>query len=503
MNYHSSILKFLGVLIFLFATFASQAFATTYYIAATEGSNTNSGLSPSAAWATFAHAQTKVGPGDTLIVMDGTYTEAVKWTRSGTATNPITIKAQNDGQAVIDGEKQRQPWKMARADEGQIIGVTIEGMVFKNSPSDVFTCKVCDRVNLKRVSAYNAGDGNYNMIGYGSSTNSLIEDIVASGGGRIAISAFESNFMTLRRVFVYGTSAGQSEGGGNPNFLKLYKTNDSIVENLVGTQVSGLRIPGAVQDYCKMASADRNKFYASVVYDLFDATSAFKRTTDNNTPQSCKDGQYHHLVSIGNVWGFEVEAGINSMIRNMTVIGKNTSTDIYGINLSPEALGGGLEVDIRNSIFATGNVGFRVRQDPLVLSFTHSYNNVFNFNQDYENTTKGTGEVDMNPTWDTAKYGKGAYLIQPAALKGKGEGGSNMGAEVLYQYVNGVKTATPLWPWPMEDRICKELGISVTYENNGAGCTGGLWKTLDGVYAESPPGPDTIPPSSPTGLQAN
>ena len=66
-------------------------------------------------------------------------------------------------------------------------------------------------------------------------------------------------------------------------------------------------------------------------------------------------------------------------------------------------------------------------------------------------------------------------------LKGKGENGSDIVAEVIYRYIDGNKNTKPLWPWDMEDRICSETGYSVTFEN---GCVqgGGLWKTLDDVY---------------------
>ena len=82
--------------------------------------------------------------------------------------------------------------------------------------------------------------------------------------------------------------------------------------------------------------------------------------------------------------------------------------------------------------------------------------------------------------------------MRPAALRGLGEGGADIGAEVLYRYENGVLTNKPLWPWPMEDRIYKELGTSVTYASKG-----GLWKTLEGVYDSS----QAQSPSSPTGLR--
>lgn len=69
-----------------------------------------------------------------------------------------------------------------------------------------------------------------------------------------------------------------------------------------------------------------------------------------------------------------------------------------------------------------------------------------------------------------------------------------MGAEVLYRYEDGVLTDVPLWPWPMEDRIFTETGVSVTWETNG-----GIWKTLDGLYGPSP----IIPLSSPTNLRVS
>ncbi len=56
---------------------------------------------------------------------------------------------------------------------------------------------------------------------------------------------------------------------------------------------------------------------------------------------------------------------------------------------------------------------------------------------------------------------------------------------ILYKYQNGILTTGELWPWPMEDRIFAETGVSVTWEVNG-----GLWKTLDGVYSAG----DTISP---------
>jgi hypothetical protein len=79
-------------------------------------------------------------------------------------------------------------------------------------------------------------------------------------------------------------------------------------------------------------------------------------------------------------------------------------------------------------------------------------------------------------------------LLSPPNLTGTGENGENMGAEVIYQTVNGVLTDEPLWPWPMEDRIIAESGYSVTYSEQPGGSSAsefiGLWKTLAGVYGD-------------------
>ena len=89
----------------------------------------------------------------------------------------------------------------------------------------------------------------------------------------------------------------------------------------------------------------------------------------------------------------------------------------------------------------------------------------------------GSHDTFDDPGYDTARYGRGAYLLVPPRLKGRGERGADIGAEVLYRTFYGQRTSTPLWPWPMEERIASETGSSATWQAQG-----GLWKTLDGIY---------------------
>ena len=99
----------LVVLTSVLTLFGQCASAATYYVATT-GSDSNPGIQS----APFRHlskaALTATQPGDTVIVIDGTYDNegvvapsiVVILSYSGTAGNPITFRAQNRGKAILD-----------------------------------------------------------------------------------------------------------------------------------------------------------------------------------------------------------------------------------------------------------------------------------------------------------------------------------------------------------------------------------------------------------------
>ncbi len=109
-SYHAAAV-FPSVLLFsVLATLATPwASAGTYYVSTT-GNDSNAGSQSSPFRHLSKAAASATTPGDTVIVMDGTYdnegvTEpnfVVTLQYSGTAGNPITFKAQNRGQAILD-----------------------------------------------------------------------------------------------------------------------------------------------------------------------------------------------------------------------------------------------------------------------------------------------------------------------------------------------------------------------------------------------------------------
>jgi Protein of unknown function (DUF1565) len=87
---------------------------TIYYVSSEIGNNNNAGTSQSAPLASLQAAANLVKPGDTVQVMNGTYTapfyaDALDITTSGTASAPITFEAAPGQTPVIDSSEDGTP----------------------------------------------------------------------------------------------------------------------------------------------------------------------------------------------------------------------------------------------------------------------------------------------------------------------------------------------------------------------------------------------------------
>ena len=104
---------------------------TTYYVSSEIGSNNNAGTSTTAPLATLQAAADLVHPGDTVEVMNGTYTgpqggDVVDITTSGTASAPITFEAAPGQTPVINSSGS---WNAIKIEASYIVvnGFTVVG----------------------------------------------------------------------------------------------------------------------------------------------------------------------------------------------------------------------------------------------------------------------------------------------------------------------------------------------------------------------------------------
>ncbi|MGA2670054.1 MAG: Ig-like domain-containing protein, partial [Dehalococcoidia bacterium] len=124
---------------------------TTYYISTT-GSDSNTGLSTSAAFKTLQHAADAVHPGDKVLIMPGTYTDysSVEYDNnvffdiSGTASNWITFQSYDmSNKAIINGQGARS--SNIRMDGASYI--RIKGLALTNPSTGGGRNVMMDRAN--------------------------------------------------------------------------------------------------------------------------------------------------------------------------------------------------------------------------------------------------------------------------------------------------------------------------------------------------------------------
>jgi hypothetical protein len=448
----------------LFSLFTTgESFSATYHASPSGSGTTCSSASP----CTVSYAiNTKAVAGDTVLLKNGTYTGPsgmVNVGKSGTSGKPITIKAENDGQAIVNGEYARKPFYM----KGRSY-INVEGIIFKRSNYEVIMAEQSNHITFKRVSGY---DGNPainagSVFVISSSSNVLLEDCAASGNGKHLFAVSTSHYVTVRRCWGMWRHSNIE-----PNTVfTVYGSDNTIVENCVATfnSTDSNGVKGFhVWAHYYNNSADYNTIIGNVAYNFSNAYSYYIASSQHNITGN----QFINNVSIDASGGFYQRGGENTIADHMTLVGnavKAVTQDQMPYHPKyPTDCDFRDDLALQNSILGSIST-ITWKKDALQLAPgsppaypTHSTTN---------NVTRGT--------FNTATYGKGAYLIRPTDTNGAG-------AEVLYRYVDGVlhdgKDGRPgpenLWPWRMEARIKAETGYSVTWESKG-----GLWKTLDGVY---------------------
>lgn len=417
-----------GCALFSFVS-AADARAETYYISPT-GRDTNTGRSTTQPWQTFERAWLNLFPGDTLILMDGVYQQTLKPTqRNGTPTEPITVRAQNDGKAIIDGEGIRETVKLEHWGAGPIGSYyVIEGIVARNSSGAVYQIAFDNNV-LRRVSGYDAyTDGNEHVFTI-TGNNNVVEDCIAAGSGRKMIVVFLGSNNVIRRCFANWQSWDGREWhdawpwGDN---IQIYNASDNIIENSISygsVPLWGLSIQANGPD----AISSGNKILGSMAINA--------GMNADGTPRrwaSTRPGPTDHTLMRDFNWPSQ-RTGLM-----LLTIGELSDTLIQDV-VSWGNAGLGLSTLIGDEAEANNN---------RLVRATISNNGL-----DNPSHFGGTGaEVHGNEI--------DVFEVENVKVEGANQY-NGTGALIQNRYVNGFLTTAPLWPWPMEDRVQDELGLSV------------------------------------------
>jgi hypothetical protein len=198
----------------------------------------------------------------------------------------------------------------------------------------------------------------------------------------------------------------------------------------------------------------------------------------SSTVSRIQDNRLVDNVLLGGSGGVFQRADANLTVERMTMV-DNRAWFCWSTNPNTDPKDGDFAVGARlaNTIMTGCPVGLNVTANPYQGVFDNAYNDLYAVSELYNGlATAGVGEVSVDAAFDVNQFGPGAYLRGPTPLTTAGNG-APMGARVMYRSTDGVLDDTPLWPWPMESRIRRETGLSVTWED-----AGGLWRTLCGAY---------------------
>jgi Right handed beta helix region len=447
-------------LVFLGGILTARADGAVYYLSPT-GSNTSPGTSTQP-WKTWASSLQKLNPGDTLIVKNGTYGSANgngypyvtcgNGYKNGTASQPITVKAENERMALIKNPGASPfPFYMSGCSYWVVEGLRIEWSDASGitTESHVMTIANSSNVTLRRLivgkpNRYASG----HVIYFEETTNSLIEEN--------EIYSFHRHGILLRN----GSTTG------NNTVRRNYVNSRGYADIPGGINTTG--IDGSRGDGCMLSYPSNNNIYENNIVEDCGYGYGVIAGGDSRNDKFLGNVVGPNIPGLGIVFGYGasfVDAyPTDNVVQDAVVIDHRglAALDAYGIN----------NKCINCSFLGTGSRGLSLRKPSDVpstpkssftctncLSVNHAeygfvvsdiatwliewpgaFNKTSNFSPPASDPNI-VNEVIADPQLGSCKV----FIPSGSPMKGKGKNGADIGANVLYRYENGVLTNKPLW----------------------------------------------------------
>ena len=472
----------------------SAASAATRYVAMSGSDGTNDCQKEAAPCKGIAHAISVMAGGDTLIVGNGTYTEAITDMPSGSAAAYTTIRAANDWGVVIDGSGFPDNFKSGINVQAKHY-VVVRGFHVKmnqahgnNSPIGI---PYSDHVKIQRCSAsYAPTDGNATSFGVGPmSSYVLIEESYGYGGARYQFLVYQSDHVTVRRSVArsdYWNGSLQCAGFVNYNSMATAWQNNIVLDS--DTAHCSGRLYGGFFNENKTDNTQptSQKLQGNIVLNV---QAFYAGDTDDRISSTRTIEDSVIWGSSGGYWGDQGNGASADIRATRLTLGGITGT-YDGANGAP-AHGTGFAVTsaaqntLKNSVLAHCN-SFGVA-DYTASDYNAFFANGANYGGQHPATPGAHDRTDDSVSKSLL------YLprIEPGSpLKTAGEGGGQIGAEIIFK-IGGtgtlqddpgwdVASAEPLWPFPNEDQIRNDMA---SYAGPGApGARGfAMGNSLDGT----------------------
>jgi hypothetical protein len=467
-------------------------FTTSTYFVSPSGSDTNDGTSESRPWLTFGkifNSSRIVKPGDTIVLLDGIYAKSTTGfpdincttnANSGTATEPVTLKAKNERLAFLKSDGSVSPIAIRQCAFWNIEGIRTETADLPTSQggknvTNIGISMSSDIVIKRTLSANSNRYFNVHIVAILSSKNVLAEEAEAYGFHRNGFSVWKSHDVIIRRSYANMRGRGQlsttcSDTGGDvpicngrgtnasTSAFSFNQSSNSIAENSIsehGTEGFGI---GSGTTFDGQVGGMNNKFLGNISFN--DAISGQVRLI--YAPYQTANNLYKDFVSYGAWMGSPLRPrGASELVIENATIMNSTLANEAGILADQEVdcsvYSGGCSITIRNTVSANHtSLGF-LTMSPVnwLIEYSNAFNNsAGNYSRNRGNVTEAlndsAGNVQNSLAVAPTLMGLGAgqclvWVPSSSNMKGAGKGGADIGANILYRYENGTLTSQPLW----------------------------------------------------------
>ena len=425
----------------------SVANSTTYYIAP-NGTNSNYAGTIHKPWDTFSYAIPRLKPSDTLILKNGTYNhrnsgllsiDCTRGAKNGTSANPITIKAQNERKALIDGGGQWGVFRMLNCSHWRVEGLQAKSRDNQKTPREnvVYVYNSNNLMFKRLLLSHNNRYGNSHLLLLWNSNNVVVEESEFYSFHRHAINLNNANNNIIRRN--YFNSRGRKDISDGFKSLNRYRGDMGITiypgsNNIVENNISEGNV--SIADIQATNRSEGNKFLGNISNnDLYGLVLQARGIGSNKMPKDTIIE--NHAVIAPYYYGILARGAKNTQAKNISILGgssgivadfeKNRTGDgIYSF-FSTNAM-------VRNiSVY-----GFRmVSQSEFSHNFPNSNKHRFQYSPNYNYFN----EVNVDPNLGSCKV----FIPRTSYLKSKGKDGEDIGANVLYRYQDGKISNQLLW----------------------------------------------------------
>ena len=436
--------------------------APTHFIAP-DGSDGNAGTSPDAPWGTFPHAIAQLQAGDVLGVMDGMYepqttglirVDCTADAAKGTAEAPITVRAVNERQATLQSDGVVPAIYVTGANYWDLLGLVAVG-ADKEAPRGNYNVAGIDNsrfISVKRCVIARANrtgwNANNQLHSVRYSTDVTVEECEYYAHHRHALSLWKSHNCTARRNYINPRHHRGPDARGDEAIV-FYQSSWCIAENNISEGFNlGFQAHGGVT-FDGLPGGSFNQFLGNISIDAYNATRTDSRLRPHPEIRPAIGNIFRDFLLIRpQRFGIWLSSTTDTVVENATVIAGASDgfvADERGDGPFDQ-VPGGCSFTLRNSlIVGCEGAGVHTTYPEWLVDYC-----VVTGNEGGDFATAGDGEVrhalDLAPTGTGLAEGECVvYVPVDSPLKGARADGADVGANVIYRYVDGRLTDEPLW----------------------------------------------------------